>query len=310
MGIPKFYSWIEEKCPDAKQRLHLTELSNKTIAVDVSILLYRFKKQNHLIPKMFMFCNLCRRFKITPIFVFDGIPDKSKWYTIHKRNETKQLYLEKYRKLKKRIDSIPNETYENILDDKEQNKMKVELQYYYNQSISIEKKEIEEVKSLLDLYGMNWTVAKGEADHYCSEMVINGDAYGVLSDDSDMFALGCKRIFRFLDVLNHTVVMYDLEHICDTLNMDIESFKWLCSISRNDYRPENTNDTIDELYSQLLYLPIEWRYESKKNIDMKTEYEENMNNDVNTNTKYKRMKNKVYDKEQLMKHMEIYGFIH
>lgn len=304
MGISKFYTWIEDKCPQAKQRMNLSDLSDKTIAVDVSILLYRFKKQDHLIPKMFLFCNLCRRFKITPIFVFDGIPDKNKLTTIHKRSETKQQYYEKYLHLKKTIASCSLDR-EDPSMNKEHEKMKNELHYLYSQSISIGKNEIENVKELLTLYGMNWTVAKGEADYYCGEMFHSGEVYGVLSDDSDMFALGCKRIFRFLDVLNHTVVMYDLEKICNSLNVDIQTFQWLCSISRNDYRPENTNDTIDEIYNQLLYLPIEWRHEDNAYIKNNTTSPNKL-----YNYEHKTKKNKTYNKKVLMNHMEIYGFIH
>lgn len=309
MGISKFYSWIEDKCPDAKQRMNLSDLVNKTIAVDVSILLYRFKKQDHLIPKMFLFCNLCRRFKITPIFVFDGIPDRTKWTTIHKRNETKQQYYEKYLNLKKTLDTYSLDK-EDSATIKEQEKMKTDLQYLYNQSISIGKNEIENVKELLTLYGMNWVVANGEADHYCCEMFHSGEVYGVLSDDSDMFALGCKRIFRFLDVLNHTVVMYDLDKICKSLNIDTQTFQWLCSISRNDYRPETTNDTIDEIYNQLLYLPLEWRYEDNHNPCISKSNHSSSFSNKQDKYEHKTIRNKTYNKKQLMNHMEIYGFIH
>lgn len=326
MGINRFYSWIEDKCPKAKNRLSLDVLRDKIIAVDVSILLYRFKKQRQLIPKMFLFCNLLRRYNIIPIFIFDGIPDKSKLHTIIKRNETKQEYYKKYIELKKQIDLMNVDVYVDVDVDvdvhdpkkniylKEKQEKEKELQYLYGQSIYIEKDEIENVKYMLDLYGMNWVVAKGEADYYCSDLMKNNQVYGVLSDDSDMFALGCKRIFRFLDVLNHTIVMYDLDELCRELDMDNESFKWLCTISRNDYRPESSNDTIDELYNQLLCLPKEWRHDNEnenenENIRLNGIIENEHANENQYQTSNK-VSNKSFNKRRLMHYMETYGFIH
>lgn len=305
MGVNRFYSWIEDKCPTAKNRLSLDVLRNKIIAVDISILLYRFKKQQHLIPKMFLFCNLLRRYNITPIFVFDGIPDKSKLTTIIKRNETKQEYYKKYIELKKHIESFEEHETQVITLEERKEKEK-ELHYLYGQSICIEKNEVNQVKHLLDLYGMNWVVATGEADHYCSELVKTNKVYGVLSDDSDMFALGCKRIFRFLDVLNHTIVMYNLDDLCKDLDMDCESFKWLCTLSRNDYRPESSNDTIDEIYNQLLFLPKEWRNDSERENE-----KGNTSIKKDSNKKDDELySNKSFSKYQLMRYMETYGFIH
>ena len=55
MGISKFYNWIDSLSLEnkIKSKIRLSELTDKVIAVDTSILLYRFKKQGQLIPKMF-----------------------------------------------------------------------------------------------------------------------------------------------------------------------------------------------------------------------------------------------------------------
>lgn len=297
MGISKFYAWIESLCERTKKKIKLDTLKNKVIAIDTSILLYRFKKQSHLIPKMFLFCTLLRRYNICPIFVFDGIPNKNKYNTIQNRMNKKKQYYEKYLELKHLVDTKT---------DVDKHTLHEELRYYYNQSICIEKHEIQEVQTLLELYGMNYIVAENEADFCCSDLIKNGTAYGVLSDDSDMFALGCKRVFRFLDVLNHTVIMYDANVLYDEIGMDEKSFQWLCMISRNDYRCEKTDDTIDELYNQLLLLPKEWRDTSTSTYE--GEYLCCYNPDDNNHTSI--YSNKQYDKRKLMKYLEPYGFIH
>ena len=213
------------------------------------------------------------------------------------RMYNKQRFYEKYIELKEQLEH--NEYTANIENDLEQ-----EMNYYYNQSIYITKAETKEVQKLLDLYGMHYENAKNEADHYCSELVQKGIAYGVLSDDSDMFALGCKKVFRFLDVLNHTIIMYDVETLYQELDMNPETFKWLCMISKNDYRCQKSDDTIDEIYEQLKLLPKELR-----NIESYgQELDENDCKNINNITKI--YKNKGFNKNILMYYLESHGFIH
>jgi 5'-3' exonuclease len=63
----------------------MSELSGKTIAVDISIYLYKFSTDNSLIENMYLMMSIFRHYKIIPIFIFDGKPPDEKKELLEKR---------------------------------------------------------------------------------------------------------------------------------------------------------------------------------------------------------------------------------
>jgi hypothetical protein len=53
--------------------------------------------------------------------------------------------------------------------------------------ISIKYDDIQNVKTLLQAYGMTYFEAPGEADILCAKLVTNNIVYACLSEDTDMF---------------------------------------------------------------------------------------------------------------------------
>ena len=56
MGIPSLNYYIRKFCPNSVKDIHLEEFSGKTIVVDTSIYLYRFKGNGTIIENMYVMC--------------------------------------------------------------------------------------------------------------------------------------------------------------------------------------------------------------------------------------------------------------
>lgn len=81
------------------------------------------------------------------------------------------------------------------------------------------------MKTLLQAYGVTYFEAPGEADILCAKLVTNNLVYACLSEDTDMFVYGCGRVLRYLSLTLSNVVIYDLNHILKTLNLNMDLFK-------------------------------------------------------------------------------------
>jgi 5'-3' exonuclease len=101
--------------------------------------------------------------------------------------------------------------------------------------IYISKNDIEDVKNLIRYYGATYYDAPGEADELCALLVIKNKVWACLSEDMDMFVYGCPYIIRYLSLLNHTVVLYDMKNILENLSMSQSELREICILSGTDY---------------------------------------------------------------------------
>ena len=118
------------------------------------------------------------------------------------------------------------------------------------------------VKELITNWGYSYYTAKGEADELCAQLVNEKKVWACMSDDTDLFVYGCKRVIKNLSLINETFIMYTLDDILDALNiLSYDHFKTLCALTGADYI--NTNGyTFIQLYNE--YQNI--RDEDKKTI--------------------------------------------
>jgi len=166
-----------------------------------------------------------RHYKITPIFVFDGKPPKEKEELIQKRKIQKKQAEEKYQLLKQNADS----------SDEIQPEIAAEMEKLRRQFIRIHPNDIKEVKTLMDLYGVEYVDAEGEADKICVKMVMDKTAWACVSDDMDMFVYGCKRVIRNMNLLQHTAIYYNLDNILRDLQLPLQDFREIMILSGTDY---------------------------------------------------------------------------
>jgi 5'-3' exonuclease len=62
--------------------------------------------------------------------------------------------------------------------------------------------DILKAKELLDACGLHYIQPSGEADEVCVALVNKNIVYACLSNDTDMFALGCKRIMKNFNIVS------------------------------------------------------------------------------------------------------------
>ena len=191
MGVKNLFKLITQHAPDSISSKSIKDYNGKYIVLDASMIIYQYviairgsgsdlqnndgKMTSHILgvlSKTFMLL----KHDIIPIFVFDGKPPDIKYNTIKSRKETKKKNLEKME-----------------LSDNKDEKIK-----YFKRSFTITYKQTQEVKDILNLFGIPVIEAPSEADPLCAKIVYNNLAYGVASEDMDLLVFGCPKLIRSL----------------------------------------------------------------------------------------------------------------
>ena len=102
MGIKKLNKFWQKINNKSIEKIHLSKLRDKTIAIDFNLYLYRFlltNKETYLKSFFFQILKFLK-YGIKPIYVFDGKKPKQKIITIEKRRQKKRNLEEKVEKYK------------------------------------------------------------------------------------------------------------------------------------------------------------------------------------------------------------------
>jgi len=228
MGVKELNPFLREKTPEAIKEVLLSNFANKTIAIDTSIYFYKFLyKNSRFLEGFFQQIYRLKTNRITPIYIFDGLPPPEKQNTIKQRKEKKLEMIDmisKYEEDKKNI---------TILEEKfritgEINKIKKKL-------ISVTKSNIDELKNLLDLMNIQYVQAEGEADIICGKLCKDGITDLVLSDDMDLLTSGATKVLRNFFVSSNKILYYDLNKILEILKFTKEQWIDFCILCGCDY---------------------------------------------------------------------------
>jgi 5'-3' exonuclease len=244
MGIRYLNRFLKDNASPSIKLCSLTELSGKKIAVDVSIYIYRFASDNTLIENMYLMLSVFRHYNIIPIFVFDGKPPPEKKELLQKRKEDKQEAENEYNKLKNTLEI------NKYMDDSDKQEIIYNMDMLKKKFVSINKNDIENVKFLIRSYGATYYDAPGEADELCAMLTMKEKVWACLSEDMDMFVYGCPRVIRYLSLLNHTAVVYDVKGILNNLGITQKELREICVLSGTDYNVES-DDTKNSLNNTL-----------------------------------------------------------
>ena len=181
--------------------------------------------------------SLFRKYNIIPIFIFDGKPPKEKKALLQKRRENREESQKEFNKLKSQLSTVESE------EDKHD--LLNQMDILKTQIVQMNKDKIDKVKDLIRAYGATYYDAPGEADELCASLVINNKVWACLSEDMDLFVYGCSRVLRYFSLMNHTIVLYNMEGILSELNMVHKEFKDICILSGTDYNI-NVNEDLSE----------------------------------------------------------------
>lgn len=227
MGIRGLNTVIKMWAPDAIQNCDISKYRNSKVAIDCSILLYKFKyasraENSHLI-------GIANRIKfylmngILPIFVFDGIPPEAKRVTLVKRQATKE-------KMYVRLEELRTKEPET---EEENKTIQEEIEKLMSQLIVIKKSHVEESKELLEKSGIPYCTAPEDAEKYCAFLQKNGLVDYTVTDDTDASTFGCPIILK--TTINKNITEINTDVILQRFEMTYDSFVDFCILSGCDY---------------------------------------------------------------------------
>ena len=233
MGIRNLNKYLLQNCHNSIKDIHLSELKNKKISVDISIYLYHFERNGNLINGICDMINIFKFYNIIPVFIFDGKPPDEKKYILQERRKQKEKNKEKIQELTNILNNTLNENVE------EKNNILLNIEKLKRQTIFMTREKIEQVKNIIRINGSTYYDAPQEADELCSILTIREQVWGCMSEDMDMFIYGCPRIIRYFNIFNKTAKLYNIKNILFELNVSFNDFKQICILSGTDYNVYN-----------------------------------------------------------------------
>lgn len=251
MGVRRLMRFIGDKCViDEKgsgvQTMHFNTLRGKTIVVDASIYMYKFKQEGVFVELFYNFVSTMKCYGLTPIFVFDGKPPATKQTTISERRGCRNASEARCKVVVKKIENMKQELTEilkaPITSTLMIRKMKQDIAQLEVQAISLRKSAISltytdfaMAKKILDVMGVYHVTPDHEADPLCVRFVTSGIAFACMSEDTDMFVYGCNRIIRSVNVFARKCIMYTTGTILKKLETSQETFRAITFMAGNDY---------------------------------------------------------------------------
>ncbi len=244
MGIKNLISWMKKNHQNMLSREHISKWEYTTIAVDGSIFMCKFKAtaQDQWLDSFITLVCWLRRANIHPIFVWDGPHPPEKNEEKMRRKILKQKQEDKIKLLEEAVESYRqhNSTAEqnNLLQEiftKEEKKMpplllcprgrpfsleivENKLARMKKNNFSILPSDYALLKKCLDVLTVPHVKAPGEAETWCCQMVKDGIAEAVFSEDSDCMAYGastllCKPLYHEnkWTVIRHDEVLQELQ---------------------------------------------------------------------------------------------------
>ena len=231
MGIKNLFKVLMDKTPNAIENISISQIKNKIVGIDTSIILYQYIIALKSTGKEFVNSNNIStvhimgilvktlsylKMNIIPVYVFDGKPSKLKLNLLNDRNKVKQNALNKLIELEK------NSNYNN--DDK------IKL---LKQTVSISHNQMLEAAEIVELLGVPYIFASEEADSQLAYLSKNNLIDYVVSEDMDLLTFGSKNIIKKFGKKNMCII--HLEKILKEENITQEQFIDICILLGCDY---------------------------------------------------------------------------
>jgi flap endonuclease-1 len=277
MGIKNLNKFLKDNAKNSIRLGHVSELSGKKIAIDISIYMYKYASEGSLIENIYLMLSIFRFYNLIPIFVFDGKPPPEKKELLQKRREDKKEAEEEFNDLKNKLKINPD------MEESEKQEIMNNMDMLKRKFVNVSKNDIENVKNLIRSYGATYYDAPGEADELCAMLTIKGKVWACLSEDMDMFVYGCPRVVRYLSLLNHTIVIYDMKGILSELGISQKELREICILSGTDYNGINN----DNLKNHTLYITLKlFKKYHNENKNVKNNDDNEFYNWLKKNTNY------------------------
>ena len=229
MGVRMLNRYLKEFSADALKNMTMNDLKGRKIAIDISIFLYQFKGSNKLLENMYKMIMLFRDYHVTPVFVFDGAPPDEKLNILEERDAGKKRAKEKCQILENQLQNNSE------LNDYQRKELEEKLSLEKKKCLHITNANIRDVKTLIDVLGVTYLEADGEADDLCAMLVKKKLVWACMTEDMDMFVYGVPRVLRNFDLEKGTMTLYSMYDILSNLKMTQAEFRDICLLSGTDY---------------------------------------------------------------------------
>ena len=198
------------------QALHV--LSNRTVAVDALQYVYRAAAQGDLHRRLRNLAALLQNMGIRAVFVFDGVPPVQKHDRLKARNKARSAAASCAAGTHSAHSPVKPVSWHKRLTAQ-----------------SLTRADITGAMATLVSCGSIVVRAHGEAEVLCTALVAIGMAYAVLSDDTDVFPLGCPRVCRRLSQVKQTLIMCEVPRMLSHMGVSLSQFRKACVACGTDF---------------------------------------------------------------------------
>lgn len=283
MGIKNFHKFLRKHFPDVYYEIPLANLTIKKIAIDINIYLFKYKSihKDKWIGIFFSFLLLLKKYNFDCVCIYDSKAPVEKDAKKLERRRQKKKAEQRLQEIEKCLLSYQENgsidpllyqisqkrgTLQKILNPSDKvldmEAINRELQLLSNQIVNITKIEVDLSKELLDILGIPYYVADGEAESLCAYMCCHNIVDAVLSDDTDVIVYGTPLFLTKLNMRNETCFVIDPKSVINNLKLTFEQFVDLCIMSGTDYNDNIPNIGNEKAYNLLL------KYDNLETIEL------------------------------------------
>jgi flap endonuclease-1 len=238
MGIRDLNYLIKRYTKNSIREITLYDLRNKRLAIDLQLYLYKALIQNkNPIEEIYKQILHLDRYRIKPVYVFDGKPPKEKWSELQKRavRRCRSLEVIDYLESVYLRDRRSSNADEDIINC-DKNVIDLKINELKKNSITIDKNTKQSIKYLCQVMGIQYIDSMDmEADKAIGILYKKGDIDGCISEDNDMLVYGCKHLYRFYKTNSSHILEYNLDEIKKDLDISDKQFLDLCILCGSDY---------------------------------------------------------------------------
>jgi flap endonuclease-1 len=235
MGIKGIKALIKKHVPDAIRPITFSDLQGKTVCIDSSILLYKYKytynEENfHILGFLNKILELMD-YQIKVIFVFDGKPPDAKRNVLNKRKEENDKRKEQLKILKENLVSNDEAFIDSDTESENVKETVKKIKALEKNIKTVTRQHSTETIELLKSLGIPFFVAETEAEKACVFLQKNGYADYIFTDDTDTLAFGASFIYSS----KNSYFLCEIDKILQGLDITQKEFVDLCILCGCDY---------------------------------------------------------------------------
>lgn len=259
MGIKGLRELLKKEIGEYEEKISMQEFAGKKILIDAPFFICVYKASRKDLYRE-AFVNLIVKLldhSIRPVFVFDGKSPKEKSLEKQKRNEKKCNQILRVEKLERDLEKFKKEGHlsdelreacnkssatttivlmtKNVTKNGTYSQAKKCVEKLRNSILTITEEDFRNVKSLLDVFGIPWIVANGEAEIFCASLVKKGLADAVMTKDTDVLACRVPTMLYDVDLGNSEFTVIKIETILKKIGLNEKSWLDLCIMCGTDF---------------------------------------------------------------------------